>query len=73
MDAKFHPAIAAIQNGDLDGLVVLLTNDPSLATARSSVSHPTLLQFLVLQAIEIDAARRTTLMTIVDEPNTAIL
>jgi ankyrin repeat protein len=49
MDAKFEPAMAAIQNGDLDALRSLLTSDPSLATARSSVSHPTLLQFLVLQ------------------------
>jgi len=43
MDAKFHPAIAAIKAGDLDALKVLLQEDRSLATARSSKSHPTLL------------------------------
>jgi ankyrin repeat protein len=53
MDARFHPAMAAIQKGDLEGLMALLTHDPSLASARSSVSHPTLLQFLVLQAIGV--------------------
>jgi ankyrin repeat protein len=52
MDAKFHPAIAAIQSGDLDGLRVLLKEDPSLATTRSSRSHPTLLQCLVLDAVD---------------------
>lgn len=53
MDAKFHPAIAAIQSGDLDGLRVLLNQDPSLATARSSRSHPTLLQCLALEALDV--------------------
>ena len=49
MDAKFHPAIAAIRSGDLEKLKTLVAADPSLATARSSTSHPTLLQCLVLQ------------------------
>ena len=53
MDAKFHPAIAAITSGDLDGLKELIRKDPSLATARSSKSHPTLLQCLALDAIEV--------------------
>lgn len=53
MDAKFHPAIAAIKSGDIDGLRVLLRQDPSLATARSSRSHPTLLQCLTLDAIDV--------------------
>src|SRR5262245_3122943 len=48
MDAKFHPAIAAIQAGDIERLRSLLREDPSLATGRSSRSHPTLLQCLVL-------------------------
>lgn len=53
MDAKFHPAIAAIKTGDLEGLKALLDQDPSLATARSSRSHPTLLQCLALEAVDV--------------------
>lgn len=53
MDAKFHPAIRAIKSGDLDGLRVLLDEDPSLGTARSSRSHPTLLQCLALEALDV--------------------
>jgi ankyrin repeat protein len=48
MDAKFHPAIAAIEADDLPQLRDLVGRDPSLATSRSSTSHPTLLQCLVL-------------------------
>lgn len=53
MDAKFHPAIRAIKSGDLHGLRALLDRDPSLATARSSRSHPTLLQCLALEALNV--------------------
>src|SRR5882672_5296552 len=53
MDSKFHPAIAKIKSGDLDGLRAILTDDPSLATARSSKSHPTLLQCLALEAVDV--------------------
>ncbi|HEV2826588.1 MAG TPA: ankyrin repeat domain-containing protein [Pyrinomonadaceae bacterium] len=53
MDAKFHPAIAAIKSGDLEQLKTLLREDPSLATARSTISHPTLLQCLALDAVEV--------------------
>lgn len=53
MDSKFHPAIAKIKSGDLEGLRALLNQDPSLATARSSRSHPTLLQCLALEAIDV--------------------
>jgi len=53
MDAKFHPAIAAITAGNLDGLRDLISRDPSLATARSSRSHPTLLQCLALDAVNV--------------------
>src|SRR5215813_3006569 len=48
MDAKFHPAILAIKLGDLERLRSLVRQDPTLATSRSSTSHPTLLQCLVL-------------------------
>jgi len=53
MDAKFYPAILAIKSGDLDGLRALLDQDRSLATARSSRSHPTLLQCLALEAVDV--------------------
>jgi len=53
MDAKFHPAIAAIKSGDLEQLKTLLREDPSLATARSTRSHPTLLQCLALDAVDV--------------------
>jgi len=48
MDAKFHPAIAAIRSGDLENFKALVSQDPTLATSRSSISHPTLLQCLTL-------------------------
>ncbi|MCM3902061.1 MAG: ankyrin repeat domain-containing protein [Pyrinomonadaceae bacterium] len=53
MDRKFHPAIAAIKSGDVDELRSLVSQDPSLATSRSSRSHPTLLQCLVLDAVDL--------------------
>ena len=53
MDAKFYPAISAIKSGNIDRLRELLDRDPSLATARSSRSHPTLLQCLALEALEV--------------------
>lgn len=51
MDAVFQPAIDAARRGDVEGFVALLARDRSLATAKSSVSHPTLLQFLVLETV----------------------
>lgn len=48
MEAKFHPAMAAIGAGDLEKFKALIAADPSLATTRSKKSHPTLLQCLVL-------------------------
>src|ERR1051325_8849070 len=48
MDTRFHPAMAAIEQDDLERLRALIRDDPTLATARSSKSHPTLLQCLVL-------------------------
>jgi ankyrin repeat protein len=48
MDAKFHPAVSAIKDGDLLRFKDLVLQDPSLATSRSTKSHPTLLQCLVL-------------------------
>ncbi|HET6975751.1 MAG TPA: ankyrin repeat domain-containing protein [Pyrinomonadaceae bacterium] len=48
MDKRFHPAMAAIQSGDFETFKALIAEDPSLATSRSTRSHPTLLQCLVL-------------------------
>jgi uncharacterized protein len=48
MDRKFHPAMAAVNAGDLDKFKAALAEDPSLAITRSTRSHPTLLQCVVL-------------------------
>ncbi len=53
MDAMFHPGISAIESGDVDRLRALVLADARLATSRSSTSHPTLLQCLVLDARDI--------------------
>jgi hypothetical protein len=53
MDPKFHSAVAAIQAGDLERFRSLLREDPSLATACSSKSHPNLLQCVVLDGYEV--------------------
>ena len=50
MDEGFGPAALAIFGGELDELRSLLANEPDLATRRSSVSHPTLLQFVACDA-----------------------
>ncbi|MDB5307313.1 MAG: ankyrin [Gemmataceae bacterium] len=58
MDARFHPAQAALALGDVECLTSLLAADPELATARSGRSHPTLLQCLVLTMPPVDALER---------------
>jgi ankyrin repeat protein len=50
LDTKFHAAVDAIKSGDVFGLQELVRKDPSLATGRSTTSHPTLLQCVVLDA-----------------------
>jgi ankyrin repeat protein len=50
VDARFHPAVSAIKSSDVDRLRALVRVDRTLATSRSSTSHPTLLQCLVLDA-----------------------
>jgi ankyrin repeat protein len=57
MDKKFHPAMKAIKVGDVEGLRELVRDDPSLATSRSTTSHPTLLQCLALDAKDNPNAR----------------
>jgi ankyrin repeat protein len=54
MDPRFQPAEAALAAGDLGALSALFAADPDLATARSSRSHPTLLQCLVLTMPPVD-------------------
>lgn len=49
MNAKFHPAMKAINSDDLEKFKTLVAEDPSLATSRSTRSHPTLLQCVVLE------------------------
>jgi hypothetical protein len=48
MDAKFHAAVEAVESGDLEKFRAALAADPTLATARSTRSHPTLLQCVTL-------------------------
>ena len=48
MNAKFYPAMAAVKADDLDKFKALIAAEPSLATERSTRSHPTLLQCVVL-------------------------
>ena len=48
MDTKFHPAVAAVKSDDLERFKALIAADPSLATSRSSICHPTLLQCVAL-------------------------
>lgn len=53
MDPEFHPAIVAIKTDNLERLRALVRDDPTLATSRSSTSHPTLLQCLVLSGNDL--------------------
>src|SRR5947209_4915744 len=54
MDPRFYAAEVALAAGDLAELSALFGADPDLATARSSSSHPTLLQCLVLTMPPVD-------------------
>jgi ankyrin repeat protein len=49
MDAKFHPAMAAVRSGDLETFKTLVSQGLTLATSRSSIGHPTLLQCVALE------------------------
>jgi ankyrin repeat protein len=55
MDARFQSAEAALASGDVEQMTRLLTVDPELATARSTRSHPTILQCLVLTMPPVDS------------------
>lgn len=52
IDAWLHPAMLAAWNGKLDQFTRLLDEAPELVTRRSTCSHPTLLQFVVLAGAE---------------------
>lgn len=75
MDSRFLPAVVAIHDGDVEQLERLLEAEPALATDRSSCSHPTLMQCLVLDAVEqpADAQRAMARLLLnygstIDEP-----
>jgi Ankyrin repeats (many copies) len=53
VDEEFLPAAMAIVAGDLTALARLLADDPGLATRRSTVSHPTLLQLVACEEPKI--------------------
>ena len=48
MDVRFHSAMKAVNNDDLEQFKAAVTADPAQATTRSTRSHPTLLQCVVL-------------------------
>jgi ankyrin repeat protein len=48
MNVRFHAAMNAVNAGDLERFKAAIAADPELATARSTRSHPTLLQGVVL-------------------------
>ena len=55
MDPLFWPAWSAIREGDTEKLRQLLDESPNLAAARSGTGHPTLMQALVLDGLELAA------------------
>jgi hypothetical protein len=48
MDARFQPLEEALTSGDVERVEALLAVDPDLVRARSTCSHPNLMQCLVL-------------------------
>lgn len=75
MDSKFLPAMAAIRTGNAAELNAMLERQPQLAAERSSCSHPTLMQCLVLDGVkhesEVQIAMAKALLrrgSPVDEP-----
>jgi hypothetical protein len=67
MDTVFQPAMEVARSGDVERFVAIRDAAPALATAKSSVSHPTLLQFLVLEAV---GAPTAPAMALVEEART---
>ena len=61
MDLRFLPALAAIRSGGVVALRAILKAQPALASDRSSCSHPTLMQCLVLDAADHPAEVQTSI------------
>lgn len=61
MDARFLPAQIAIHAGDIHAFERLIARNPDLATSRSSCSHPTLMQCLVLDGKDLPATTQTSM------------
>ncbi len=61
MDARFLPALIAIQVGDAAEFERLISARPKLATSRSSCSHPTLMQCLALDGKDLPATTQTSM------------
>jgi len=72
MEARFLPAARALRTGDVAGLRRLLDEDPELASSRSSQSHPTLLQCLVLEGGELPAHTQRELARLLIEAGSTI-
>lgn len=64
MDKKFFPAIQAIYSDAPDAFASLLSREPELAKARSSCSHPTLLQLVACEESNVPNAERVTSLLI---------
>jgi ankyrin repeat protein len=63
METRFLPATQAIRRGETEVLKQLLDAEPGLGSARSTESHPTLLQCLVLDGHELPAETQTAMAT----------
>ncbi len=72
MEDRFLPAVEAIRAGSPARLRALVDADPSLATAISSRSHPTLLQYLVLEGIEHPEGIQREMAALLVDANSSI-
>lgn len=61
MDRKFWRAWGAIRESNVELFESILSEHPSLAIERSSVGHPTLMQALVLDAVEAEPEVQLTM------------
>ena len=61
MNAKFLPSVAAIREGEVDALLAELSRSPALAADRSTCSHPTLMQCLALDGVDLPLATQRTM------------
>ena len=61
MDTKFLPSVAAIREGEVDALLAELSRSPDLAADRSTCSHPTLMQCLALDGVNLPETTQRTM------------